>query len=247
MSRSLGFTLYIALTTTTLAIAQTGSVTRLIPYSAAAMDANGSPVTGEVTLTFALFEEQAGGGPLWQETQRVQTDDHGRYLVYLGSVTPIPQVAFSKERARWLAVSMEGREQARAMLLAVPYALHAVDAETLGGQPAASFVRSRADGRLETAAGGVVQAAVDGSGVPGQLTKWASPDFLSSSVISESATNRVGVGLPDPTGGGVVDSVFTIRNFDNNTGFSVLNQAQQRCLERRPSPGRRMDRHRRRA
>jgi hypothetical protein len=31
-------------------------------------------------------------------------------------------------------------------------------------------------------------------------------------VISESSTNRVGVGLPDPTGGGVVDSVFTIRN-----------------------------------
>jgi hypothetical protein len=32
----------------------------------------------------------------------------------------------------------------------------------------------------------------------------------------------------DPTGGGVVDSVFTIRNLDNNTGFAVLNQAHAR-------------------
>jgi hypothetical protein len=66
------------------------------------------------------------------------------------------------------------------------------------------------------------------SGVPGQLAKWVTPTFQSSSVISESATNRVGVGLPDPTGGGVVDSVFTIKNLDNNTGFAVLNQSQQR-------------------
>ena len=109
-----------------------------------------------------------------------------------------------------------------------PYALRAADADTVGGQPASTFVRSRADGRLETDAGLVAQAAVDGSGVPGQLAKFSGTETLSSSVISESATNRVGLGLPDPTGGGVVDSVFTIRNFDNNTGFGVLNQTQQR-------------------
>ncbi len=114
------------------------------------------------------------------------------------------------------------------MLVAVPYALRAADANSLGGQPASAFVRSRSDGRLETSAGLVAQEAVDGSGVPGQLSKFISPTTLSSSVITESATNRVGVGLPDPTGGGVVDSVFTIKNYDNNTGFAVLNQSQQR-------------------
>ena len=51
---------------------------------------------------------------------------------------------------------------------------------------------------------------------------------MSSSVISETATNRIGFGLTDSTGAGVVDSVFTIRNFDNNTGFGILNQTQQR-------------------
>ena len=141
----------------------------------------------------------------------------------------MPQIAFTEERARWLGVTIAGRALPRAMLVAVPYALRAADADTLGGQPADSFVRSRPDGRLETSAGIVVaEEAVEGTGVTGQLAKWASPAFLSSSVISESATNRVGVGLPDPTGGGVVDSVFTIRNFDNNTGFAVLNETQQR-------------------
>jgi hypothetical protein len=47
-------------------------------------------------------------------------------------------------------------------------------------------------------------------------------------VISESSSNRIGINLPDPTGGGVVDSVFSIKNLDNNTGFGILNQTQQR-------------------
>jgi len=212
------------------ASAQPASTTRLIPYSGTAVDAAGSPRIGQVRAVFELFEEQEGGTPLWREAQRVATDDRGRYLVYLGSVTPLPQSAFSEERARWLAVTIDNRPLPRVMLVAVPYALRAADADTLGGQPAASFVRQRADGRLETSAGAVVDAVVDGSGTPGQLAKFTAPTIVGNSVISESATNRIGVGLTDPTGGGVVDSVFTIRNLDNNTGFGILNETQQRRL-----------------
>ena len=227
MRRIVGSALLV-LASTIAASGQTTPTTRLIPFSGTAVDSAGVPVSGEVAATFELYEEQEGGAPLWRETQRVQPGDRGRYLVYLGSATPIPQVAFTEERARWLAVTIGGRALPRVMLVAVPYALRAADADTLGGQPASSFVRSRADGRLETSAGMVSVAGVEGTGVAGQLAKWSGPDFLSSSVISESSSNRVGVGLTDPTGGGVVDSVFTIRNFDNNTGFAVLNQTSQR-------------------
>jgi hypothetical protein len=117
----------------------------------------------------------------------------------------------------------------------VPYALKAADADTLGGHAAATYVRTRGDGRLETSAGvlgtsaGVLGgAAVDGTGVAGQIAKWTGSTTLSSSVISESPSNRIGFGLTDPTGGGVVDSVFTIKNYDNNTGFGILNETQQR-------------------
>ena len=212
-----------------LASGQTTSTTRLIPYSGTALDATGQPLHGPVSLAFELYEEETGGAPLWRELQQVHADDRGRYVVYLGADTPMPQVAFTEERARWLAVHIDGRELPRVMLVAVPYALHAADADALGGQPASSFVRSRADGRLETSAGVVVaEPAVEGSGVAGQIAKFTSATTVGSSVISESASNRVGFGLTDPTGGGVVDSVFSIRNFDNNTGFGILNQTQQR-------------------
>ena len=211
-----------------LSVAQTPSTTRQIPYAGTALDDTGAPLTGEVALTLELYEDQEGGTPLWRERQRVQTDPRGRYLAYLGAVRPLPQAAFTQERARWLSVSINSRPVPRVKLVAVPYALRAADADTLGGQPASSFVRSRADGRLETSAGVVAVDAVDGTGVPGQLAKWVTSTFQSSSIISESATNRIGVGLPDPTGGGVVDSVFTIRNFDNNTGLALLNDSQAR-------------------
>jgi hypothetical protein len=168
--RTVGSALFI-LASAIVGAAQTTSTTRLIPFSGTAVDSAGLPVAGEVAATFEVYEEQEGGAPLWRETQRVQTGERGRYLVYLGSVTPIPQIAFTEERARWLAVTIGGRELPRVMLVAVPYALRAADAETLGGQPATSFVRSRADGRLETSAGVVAAAAVDGSGVTGQLAK----------------------------------------------------------------------------
>jgi hypothetical protein len=204
------------------------STTRLVRFAGVLTDAAGNPLSGPQSVTFMLFDQADGGTALWTETLTVTADDRGRYAVNLGSTTPLPQDAFRDERARWLGVTVENNAQPRVMLSAVPYALRAADAETLGGQPAADFVRARADGRLETSAGTITTASVEGSGVPGQLAKFSDPTTLSSSIISESATNRIGVGLPDPTGAGVVDSVFTIRNYDNNTGLALLNQSQAR-------------------
>jgi hypothetical protein len=203
--------------------------TRLVPISGVLSDGRGQPISGSVAVTFELFDSQLDGTLLWTETQQVEADGRGRYTVYLGAAAGVAQEAFSSEQARWLAVTVDGRELPRTMLVAVPYALHAADAENLGGQPASSYVRSRADGKLETNGGIVVaEPAIEGSGIAGQIAKFTGGETLSSSVISESARNRIGFGLTDPTGSGVVDSVFTIRNFDNNTGFGILNQSQQR-------------------
>lgn len=49
----------------------------------------------------------------------------------------------SRTLARWLGVQVEGRpEESRILLVAVPYALKAADADTLGGKPASAFVLS---------------------------------------------------------------------------------------------------------
>ena len=125
-------------------------------------------------------------------------------------------------------VEFEGRQMPRTMLVAVPYALRAADAETLGGRPLSSFVLTGPDGKLQTGLGAVAEPLIDGSGTPGQIAKFTTASDIGSSIISETATGRIGIGLTDPTGGTVVDSRFTVRNLDNNTGIAVLNESNAR-------------------
>jgi len=68
----------------------------------------------------------------------VEADEEGRYTVLLGASEGegVPLELFTSEKARWLGVEVEGdEEQARVLLVAVPYALKAADADTVGGKP----------------------------------------------------------------------------------------------------------------
>jgi hypothetical protein len=106
-----------------------------------------SAPAGTVGVIFALYQDQTGGAPLWQEVQNVTTDASGRYSAFLGarSATGIPLEVFSNGEARWLGVQPEGQpEQARVLLVSVPYALKASDSETLDGLPASAFLRADA-------------------------------------------------------------------------------------------------------
>ena len=83
---------------------------------------------------------------MWQETQNVQLDQQGRYAVFLGGSTPqgIPQELFASAEPRWLSVQAqlpEENERPRVLLVSVPYALQAENAQTLGGLPPSAFVR----------------------------------------------------------------------------------------------------------
>lgn len=120
-------------------------IPRLIQYSGTVKDAEGKPVTGSVGLTFSLYQFEEGGRPLWVETQTIQTDSQGHYSVVLGAASAdgLPQDLFSNGSARWLGVqpALPGAgEQPRVLLVGVPYALKAADAETLGGKPASAYV-----------------------------------------------------------------------------------------------------------
>ncbi len=130
---------------TTNASSAAQSVPRLIRFGGVirVMDSEGKPRTGLVGVTFALYKEQEGGAPQWLETQNVSVGAQGRYTVLLGSsqAEGLPLELFTTGEARWLGVSVEGgEEQARALLVSVPYALKAADAETLGGKPLSEFV-----------------------------------------------------------------------------------------------------------
>jgi hypothetical protein len=120
-------------------------VPQLVRISGTLSDLNGKPLTGVQGVTFALYKDQQGGAPLWLETQSARADSNGHYSVMLGSTTAegLPADVFSSGDARWLGVQPASQpEQARVMLLSVPYALKAGDVQTLGGLPPSAFMLS---------------------------------------------------------------------------------------------------------
>ena len=122
---------------------QTAAVPHLVKFGGNVKDLDGKPLTGTAGLTFALYKNDQGGAPLWIETQNVQLDSSGRYSAMLGvtKAEGLPADLFTSGEARWLGVQPMGQaEQPRVLLVAVPYAMKAVDAETLGGLPPAAFV-----------------------------------------------------------------------------------------------------------
>ena len=139
------------------AASATVAVPPMVNFSGVLTDVNGKPLTGTVGVTFYLYKESQGGAPLWMETQNV-TSRQGRTLYGRARLHQQPGIArrmsLLSGEARWLAVQAHGQaEQPRVLLMSVPYAMKALDAETIGGKPASSFM-------LAPAASGSVRGTV---------------------------------------------------------------------------------------
>jgi hypothetical protein len=117
-----------------------GAIPRLMKVSGTIPNGRGT-----LGVTFALYKDQTGGAPLWQEIQNVTPDAEGHYTIDLGAnhTDGLPLDLFATGEARWLGVQVEGQaEQARILLVSVPYAIASGDAQTLGGKPLSAFVLS---------------------------------------------------------------------------------------------------------
>lgn len=122
--------------------AEGGAVPRLVKFAGAVRGTAGE--AGAVrAVTFALYAEPSGGGALWSETQNLALDEQGRYTVMLGAASEggIPVEMFASGAARWLEVRASGDESAaaRALLVSVPYALKAEEAERLSSDGFAAY------------------------------------------------------------------------------------------------------------
>jgi hypothetical protein len=181
------------------------------------LDESGKPRTGATGITFLFYKDRSGGTPLWMETQNVTLDMKGHYSVLLGSSKPdgLPTDLFAAGEARWLAVEPEREsEQPRVLLLSVPYALKAMDAETLGGRPVSDFALSSLQaGNTAVATTATPQAGassgnsvlqrpglapIAGSGTKNFIPIWTSSSALGNSTIFETG-GKVGVGSTSPT------------------------------------------------
>ncbi len=162
-------------------------VPNLISHTGILRDDSRRLVVGISTVTFLLYAESEGGLPLWLETQSVTSDESGYYQVQLGATSPggFPTRLLTGGGVHWLAVQLSGQsEQARVMLVAVPYAVKAKDADTIGGLDPSAFVRvnSRATwnesgasispraGRAATITGITAGIALTGGGNTGNVT-----------------------------------------------------------------------------
>ncbi len=187
------------------------SVPRFIKYNGTLRDGAGKPMVGTVGVSFALYKEEEGGSPLWVESQSVQLDALGRYAVELGATKSegLPQDLFVSGEARWLGVRAEGQaEQPRTLLLSVPYALKAGDAETVGGLPASAFLLAGANGSSSSSSAngasgnGSSQPSIGGSGTQNFIPLWTDNNGdLGNSVLFQSGTGssaKTGVNTTTP-------------------------------------------------
>lgn len=210
------------------------AVPRLLQFAGVLMDSTGKPATGSVSVTFSLYEFQDGGSPLWSETQTLTLDSQGRYTAFLGAASPdsLPLDLFTTGLARWLGIAPQlpgAGELPRILLVGVPYALKAADADTLGGKPASAFVTvdsqsSSANGEsvTQTASGNHSLAVLplQSQSAPLFSCSGCAANFvplltdasgdLTDSIIFQSTSGNVGVGTTNPSqqltiwgGGGV--------------------------------------------
>lgn len=175
---------------------------RLVRYGGVLRDPFGAPRTGTALLTLSLYDDADSSVPLFVETQLVTLDADGRYSVLLGATRPegLPLDIFSSGEARWLGVQVDGAaEGTRIALLAVPYALKAADADTVGGKPASAFLLAGAPtsgSAVASATASITPLAT--SGTAGFLGVFTTSTDLGNSVVFQSAQARVGVNTVSP-------------------------------------------------
>jgi hypothetical protein len=174
--------------------ASAAEVPRLIKFSGTLLDALDRPMAGTVGVTFALYSQQTGGASLWLETQNVKPDASGVYTVLLGanSANGVPAELFASGEARWLAVQVERQaEQPRVLLVSVPYALKAKDAETLGGKPASAFVTTETLAGAGTPTGGSAAASSStaSTALPGTKAQTTTKKAASTPPPATACTN----------------------------------------------------------
>jgi hypothetical protein len=209
-----------------------GAASEVVPlvvnFSGTLTDVNGKPMTTVVGVTFSLYKDSQGGAPLWTETQNARPDTAGRYSVRLGSTSSqgLPTNIFATGEARWLGAQPQGeQERPRVLLMSVPYALKALDAETLGGKPVSAFMTAPASASSTASSSSTSSApplpAITGTGVKGFVPMFTAAQVIKDSKLFQNAAGNIGINTLTPAAGldvkGTADVRDTLALFPNLT------------------------------
>jgi hypothetical protein len=119
------------------------TVPTLVRITGQLTTSTGEPRTWPVVMIVSVYADQLDSTPLWTEQQIITPDSTGRYIVFAGGTQTdgLPRELLMSRAARWIGVGVQGEaEQPRVMLVNTPYALKALDADTLAGRPLTDFV-----------------------------------------------------------------------------------------------------------
>jgi hypothetical protein len=218
-------------TSVTQPAASASPIPSLVSYSGVLKDSSGRPVTSITGVTFLIYKDSQGGAPVWMETQNVAPDKAGRYTVQLGSSSSagLPSEVFMTGEARWLGVQAAGEaEHPRVLLVAVPYAMKAGDAATIGGLPPSAFVLAAPpSGAASAYAAGAATGSsampptgtdVTGLGTTNYIPLWTSTSNIANSVLFQSgsgSTAKIGIGNATPSATLDVTGGATVRGLLN--------------------------------
>jgi hypothetical protein len=179
---------------------------QLLRFSSVLPAGSDNATGGPISMRFALYAGQQGGEPLWSEAQKIEVARDGSYSVLLGTGTTggLPASVFQEGNARWLGVAVgesDPAEQPRLLLVGVPYAFDAANAETLGGLPATEYVRATdlkatdvaATAEALAAATPLTATTITGTGTPNYVPKFTTAANIADSeslyVINKTATS----------------------------------------------------------
>ena len=192
---------------------QTSTITvpNLIRYGGTLKDAQGAALASStVGVTFAIYNQQDGGAPMWMETQNVTTDAAGNYSALLGSstATGLPADLFSQQEQRWLGVEVQGQtEQPRVLMVSVPYAFKAHEAETFGGRSVSDFVLAK-PGTAAASSGAATVSSPTNVPPANGARKGAASDGPTN--FSGSTTDQIVGVTQSGTGDGIVATAPTL-------------------------------------
>ena len=185
-----------------------------LPVQGLLSDAEGTPVTEAVDVTFALYAEETGGSALFTETQRV-TPNAGIFTAYLGAVETLDLSLFAVNSALYLGITIEGEAEMtpRVQIGTTPFAAYAQHCGEVGWANVVGAPADLTDGDDDTL-GGL-------SCANGQVATFDGTDWTCGTITVPAYSAGAGLNLDRSTFEAVVDRGLSIDTRSNAIGIDV--------------------------
>jgi hypothetical protein len=161
-------------------------------YQGILKSSGGTPVTGNYSIKFSIYDVSSGGAALWTETQSAVAVKDGNFAVNLGSVNPISDTVF-QTTTRFLGVKVgsDPEQTPRRQLTSNGYAFRVGTIDNAGGGSIQGSLTVNGD----TDTKGFATISNGLSVTNGPIYAWSSPGGLALYGNSPNSTVLANIGV----------------------------------------------------